>query len=77
MSDATCYHTGMSEVTEKILVIINPNAGKFGATKKAERLCKALKASGAFVQSRTTEGIGHARDIVSQEASPYDHVVAC
>jgi YegS/Rv2252/BmrU family lipid kinase len=67
----------MSEVTEKILVIINPNAGKYGATQKAEQLCKALKASGAFVQSRATEGIGHARDIVSQEASHYDLVVAC
>ena len=67
----------MNEAKENILLIINPHAGRRGASKQAHKLADALRRSGAVVEERTTVGIGHARDIAFLEASHFDLVVAC
>lgn len=67
----------MSQTLVNILAIINPHAGRSGATKSAKLLCEELRRSGAVVREVYTAGIGHARDIAFSEASQYDLVVAC
>ncbi|NLA70880.1 MAG: YegS/Rv2252/BmrU family lipid kinase [Clostridiaceae bacterium] len=67
----------MSHTLGNILAIINPHAGRSGATKPAKLLCEELRRSGANVQETFTTGIGDACDIAFNEGALYDLVVAC
>lgn len=67
----------MSGTGLKILVIINPNAGRFGATELAAKLCGELRQAGAVVREVFTAGRGDAREIAFTEAPAYGLVVAC
>lgn len=60
-----------------ILVIINPNAGRHGATGLAARLCGHLRQAGAVVSEVFTTGKGDAREIAFSRASSHELVVAC
>lgn len=67
----------MSGTGQKILVIINPNAGRFGATELAAKLCGELRQAGTVVREVFTAGRGDAREIAFTEAPAYEVVVAC
>lgn len=67
----------MNGTGEKILVIINPNAGRYGATELAAELCGQLRQAGAVVREVFTTARGDAREIAFTQGPSHQVVVAC
>ncbi len=67
----------MNGVGQNILVIINPNAGRYGASELAGKLCGELRKAGSSVREVFTTGIGDAREIAFTQGPAHDIVVAC
>lgn len=67
----------MNRPADDVLAIINPNAGRQGATALAARLCATLRQAGVPVQEVLTGGMGDARRIAAERAASHSLVVAC
>ena len=67
----------MNDSGEKILLIINPKAGRSGAEKLAGKLAARLEEGGALVTRILTSEPGHARRIAFSQGADYDCLVAC
>lgn len=67
----------MSQIPDKVLIIVNPKAGREEAGAAAQSLGLEFERMGAQVRQLHTEGKGDARDMARDQASAYDLVVAC
>lgn len=67
----------MKRIPQKVLLIVNPKAGREEAPAAADRLSRELERLGARTHLLYTEGKGDARDLARDLAGDYDLVVAC
>lgn len=61
----------------RVLLLSNPAAGGGRGTERARQAERQLRLSGATVLPVRTDGVGHARRLLSKPLSEIDRVVAC
>lgn len=62
---------------KKLLIIINPNAGKKKAKKSLNEIVSLYRDNGFLVSVAVTKSRGHATKIVKKKGKKYDNIVCC
>lgn len=76
MRGAYCGGVG-DKAMNRMLLIVNPAAGRRAGEKNAPAVCEALKSGGAEVDCVMTRHAGHAAELACQAAGHYDALVCC